>query len=71
MLGRPKCVAAKPSNFEVEIATEKVKSYKSRCTDQIPAEFINARDNVLTLTFISLLFRFCMLDMTPWSYVHI
>jgi hypothetical protein len=25
----------------------------------------------LTLTFISLLFRFYMLDMTPWSYVHI
>jgi hypothetical protein len=25
----------------------------------------------MTLTFISLLFRFYKLDMTPWSHVHI
>jgi hypothetical protein len=30
----------KPSLFEVEIANGKLKSYKSMCTDQIPAELI-------------------------------
>jgi hypothetical protein len=31
-----------PSLVEVEIAIEKLKSYKSQCTDQIPAELMKA-----------------------------
>ena len=31
-----------PSAFEVELALEKLKSYKSPCIDQIPAEMIKA-----------------------------
>ena len=33
---------AQPSAFEVEMVTEKLKRHKSSCTDQIPAELINA-----------------------------
>jgi hypothetical protein len=33
------------SSFEVDIATEKLKRYKSPGTDQIPAEFIQTGSN--------------------------
>jgi hypothetical protein len=36
-----------PSLVEVEIAIGKLKSYKSPCTDQIPAELINAGGETL------------------------
>jgi hypothetical protein len=36
-----------PSSAEVEIATEKLKSYKSPGTEQIPAELIQAGGNAL------------------------
>jgi hypothetical protein len=36
-----------PSSFEVEIATEKLKTYKSPGTDQILAELIQAGGNTL------------------------
>jgi hypothetical protein len=36
-----------PSCFEVEIATDKFKRYKSPGTDQIPAEIIQAGGNTL------------------------
>jgi hypothetical protein len=40
-----------PSSFEVEIAIEKLKRYKSLGTDQIPAELIQAGDDTCTLHF--------------------
>jgi hypothetical protein len=36
-----------PSLVKVEIAVGKLKSYKSLCTDQIPAELIKAGDETL------------------------
>jgi hypothetical protein len=36
-----------PSPFEVEIATATFKRYKSPCSDQIPAEFIQAGGEIL------------------------
>jgi hypothetical protein len=36
-----------PSSFEVEIATEELKRYKSLGTDQNPAEMIEAGGNAL------------------------
>jgi hypothetical protein len=36
-----------PSAFEVEIAIEKLKRYKSPGSDQIPAELIQAGDEIL------------------------
>jgi hypothetical protein len=37
--------------------------------DQLEARRNGRTILTLTLTFISLLFRFYMLDMTPWSHV--
>jgi hypothetical protein len=36
-----------PSRLEVEIATAKLKTYKSPCSDQIPAELIQAGGEIL------------------------
>jgi hypothetical protein len=36
-----------PSTFDVLIAIEKLKRYKSPCIDQIPAELIQAGGNTL------------------------
>jgi hypothetical protein len=37
----------KPSCFEAEVTTEKLRRYKSPGTDQIPAELIQAGSNTL------------------------
>jgi hypothetical protein len=47
-----------PSAFEVELANEKVKSYISPGTDQIPADLIKAGGKTFTVRFINLLFLF-------------
>jgi hypothetical protein len=36
-----------PSPFEVEFSIEELKIYESSCTDQIPAELIQAGGNTL------------------------
>jgi hypothetical protein len=43
----PKLLAYNPSPFEVEIATAKLKMYKSPGSDQIPAELIQAGGEIL------------------------
>jgi hypothetical protein len=40
-------LAPGPSLFEVEIATVKLKKYKSPCSDIIPAELIHAGNEIL------------------------
>jgi hypothetical protein len=40
-------LVSEPSSFEVELATEKLKRYKSPGTDQIPAELIQAGGTTL------------------------
>jgi hypothetical protein len=51
MLGRQMHIAEpsvlEPSSFEVEIAVEKLKRYKSLAIDQIPAELIQAGRNTI------------------------
>jgi hypothetical protein len=41
----------KPSPLEVKTATEKLKIYKLSCSDQIPAELIQAGGNTLYFDF--------------------
>jgi hypothetical protein len=40
-------VVHEPSSFEIEIAIENMKIYKSLDVNQIPAELIQAGDNIL------------------------
>jgi hypothetical protein len=42
-------LVSEPSLVEVETATEKLKSYKSPGTDQIPAELIKAGGEILRI----------------------
>ena len=50
--------APQPSAFEVELATEKLKSHKSPDIDQIQAELIKAGVEQLAMRSINLLFPF-------------
>jgi len=45
-----------PSDFEFDLAIEKLKSHKSPDTDQIPAELIKAGVEQFVMRFINLLF---------------
>ena len=47
-----------PSDFEVELAIEKLKSHKSPGIDQIPAELIKAGGRKSAVRSINLLFLF-------------
>ena len=47
-----------PSDFDVELAIEKLKNHKSQGTDQIPAELIKAGSRKFAVRFIYLLFLF-------------
>jgi hypothetical protein len=57
MLGRHTAepLVLEPSAFEVGIATEKVKRYKSPSIDQIAGEFIQARSNILRFEMHSII----------------
>ena len=62
ILGRRKYtvepLVPEPSAFEVELAIEKVKNYKSPGIDQIPAELIKAGVGQFAVRFINFLFLF-------------
>jgi hypothetical protein len=47
-----------PSAFEVELVIEKLKSYKSPGTDQIPAELIKEGVEQIAVRTINFLFQF-------------
>jgi hypothetical protein len=51
-------IITQPSSFEVETATEKLKTYISQSTDQILVELMQAGGNILILRSTNLLILF-------------
>ena len=54
-----------PSAFEVELATDKLKSHKSPGADQIPTEFITAWGRTIRHEIFNLLF----ISVIRWNYL--
>jgi hypothetical protein len=55
-------------SFAFEIATEKPKRHKSPCTDQIPAELIQAGGNILCSEILELNTSSCSREELPQQW---